>query len=47
MYWKNGRSKLEVGLARGKNYHDKRADTKDREWQREIARVMKGRQRSD
>jgi tmRNA-binding protein len=44
MYWKNGRAKLEVGLARGKKDHDKRADTKDREWQREKARVMKGRQ---
>ncbi len=43
MYWKNGRAKLEVGLARGKKDHDKRADTKDREWQRERARVMKGR----
>ena len=45
MYWKNGRAKLEVGLARGKKEHDKRADTRDRDWQREKARVMKGRQR--
>jgi len=45
MYWKNGRAKLEVGLARGKKEHDKRADTREREWQREKARVMKGRQR--
>jgi SsrA-binding protein len=43
MYWKNGRAKLEVGLARGKKEHDKRADTKERDWQREKARVMKGR----
>lgn len=43
MYWKNGRAKLEVGLARGKKEHDKRANTKDRDWQREKARVMKGR----
>jgi SsrA-binding protein len=43
MYWKNGRAKLEVGLARGKKEHDKRADTREREWQREKARVMKGR----
>jgi SsrA-binding protein len=45
MYWKNGRAKLEIGLARGKKEHDKRADTRDREWQREKARVMKGRHR--
>jgi len=43
MYWKNGRAKLEIGLARGKKEHDKRADTRDRDWERERARVMKGR----
>ncbi len=43
MYWKNGRAKLEIGLARGKKEHDKRADTRERDWQRERARVMKAR----
>jgi len=43
MYWKNGRAKLEIGLARGKKEHDKRADTRERDWQREKARVLKGR----
>jgi SsrA-binding protein len=43
MYWKNGRAKLEIGLAKGKKEHDKRADTRERDWQREKARVMKGR----
>jgi SsrA-binding protein len=43
MYWKDGRAKLEIGLAKGKKEHDKRADTRDRDWQREKARVMKGR----
>jgi SsrA-binding protein len=43
MYWKNGRAKLEVGLARGKKEHDKRADTRERDWQRERARVLKAR----
>lgn len=43
VYWKNGRAKLEIGLARGKKQHDKRADTKDRDWQREKARLMKHR----
>jgi SsrA-binding protein len=43
MYWKEGRAKLEVGLARGKKEHDKRADTRERDWQREKARILKGR----
>ncbi len=43
MYWKNGRAKLEIGLARGKKEHDKRADTRERDWQRERARVLKAR----
>ena len=41
MYWKNGRAKLEIGLAKGKQLHDKRASAKDRDWQREKARIMK------
>jgi SsrA-binding protein len=43
MYWKNGRAKLEIGLARGKKEHDKRSDLRGKDWQREKARVMKGR----
>jgi SsrA-binding protein len=43
MYWKNGRAKLEIGLARGKKEHDKRDNTRERDWQREKARVMKRR----
>jgi SsrA-binding protein len=41
MYWKNGRAKLEIGLAKGKQLHDKRAASKDQDWQREKARIMK------
>lgn len=41
MYWKNGRAKLRIGLAKGKKEHDKRATEKDRDWQREKSRVMK------
>jgi SsrA-binding protein len=41
MYWKSGRAKLEIGLAKGKQLHDKRAASKDRDWQREKARIMK------
>lgn len=41
MYWKRGRAKLEIGLAKGKKQHDKRADQKDRDWQREKQRIFK------
>lgn len=41
MYWKNNRIKLEIGLAKGKKLHDKRAASKERDWQREKSRVMK------
>lgn len=41
MYWKRGRAKLEVGLARGKKQHDKRAAAKARDWDREKARLLK------
>ena len=43
LYWKKGRAKLEIGLARGKKAHDKRAVSKERDWQREKARIMKNR----
>jgi SsrA-binding protein len=41
MYWKKGMAKMEIGLAKGKKLHDKRAADKDRDWQREKARVLK------
>jgi SsrA-binding protein len=41
MYWKRGRAKLEVGLAKGKKQRDKRAVNRERDWQREKARVLK------
>ena len=40
-YWKKGKAKVEIGLAKGKQQHDKRATEKDRDWQREKARIMK------
>jgi len=43
LHWKDGRAKLEIGLAKGKKQHDKRATEKDRDWQRDKARVMRGR----
>ena len=45
MYWKDGRAKLEIGLARGKKEHDKRASEKDRDWQREKGRTLRARNR--
>ncbi len=41
LYWKAGRAKLRIGLAKGKKQHDKRASEKDRDWQRDKARVMR------
>jgi SsrA-binding protein len=41
LYWKRGRAKLDVGIARGKKQHDKRASEKERDWQREKQRVLK------
>ena len=41
LYWKSGRAKLQVGLAKGKKQHDKRAVEKDRDWQRDKARLLR------
>lgn len=37
----NGRVKVELALARGKKLHDKRETAKERDWQREKARIMR------
>lgn len=36
-----GRAKVELGLGKGKLKQDKRADTKDRDWKRQQARLMR------
>ena len=41
LYWKAGRAKLRIGLAKGKKEHDKRSTSKDRDWEREKSRLMK------
>lgn len=41
LYWKKGKVKIEVGLAKGKKQHDKRASEKERDWNREKQRLMK------
>jgi SsrA-binding protein len=38
-----GRAKLKLGLAEGKQLHDKRETDKKRDWQREKSRIMKQR----
>jgi SsrA-binding protein len=43
LHFKSGRIKLEIGLAKGKKQHDKRAAIKEREWNREQQRIMRSR----
>ncbi|HEY8514113.1 MAG TPA: SsrA-binding protein SmpB [Candidatus Binatia bacterium] len=45
MYFKNGRAKVEIGLARGKERHDRREAVRKAESKREIDRALKARQR--
>ena len=40
MYFKHGRAKVELAVARGKQLHDKRQDLKKADAQREIRRAM-------
>ncbi|HEY8347672.1 MAG TPA: SsrA-binding protein SmpB [Symbiobacteriaceae bacterium] len=47
VYFKRGRAKVELGLARGKKLYDKRADIAARDAQRQIARALRGRHRDD
>ena len=46
IYFKDGRVKVEIGLARGKEQRDKRDTIRKAEGQREIDRVMKSRARN-
>jgi SsrA-binding protein len=46
LYWKGGRAKVELGLARGKRRIDKRETLKRREQEREIERAVRDRERS-
>ena len=43
LHFKSGRIKLEVGLAKGKKLHDKRAREKAKDWARDKARLLRGR----
>ncbi len=42
MFWKRGRAKLEIAMAKGKQSHDKRATEKEQDWKRDKARILKG-----
>ncbi len=43
LYFKDGRAKVELALARGKKLHDKRETIRRREEDRELQRTMRGR----
>ena len=43
LHYSKGRIKLEIGLGRGKLQHDKRADKRDKDWQREKQRLLRSR----
>lgn len=43
LFWKRGKAKIEIGLAKGKQAHDKRESIKRRESDRELARAIKAR----
>lgn len=46
LYFKNGRAKVELGLARGKRMHDKRDAIRRRDDERDIERAVRERNRS-
>lgn len=41
LHYSRGRIKLDIGLAKGKKQHDKRATEKEKEWNREKQRIMR------
>ena len=45
LYFKRGRVKVELGLARGKKLHDKRAAIRERDERREMAQAARAQQR--
>lgn len=45
LYWRDGRAKVELGLATGKARHDKRADLARKDAQRQVERALRERQR--
>ncbi len=41
LYWKGNKVKCEIALAKGKQQHDKRASTREKDWQRDKQRLLK------
>lgn len=41
LYWQKHLIKCQIGLAKGKKDHDKRASEKDRDWQRQKQRISR------
>jgi len=41
MHFKGGRIKIQIGLAKGKKQYDKRNAEKERDWERDKARIMR------
>ena len=41
MYFKKGKAKIEIAVAKGKKHHDKRHTKKTRDWNREKARYFR------
>ena len=41
MYFKKGKAKIELAVAKGKKLHDKRATKKDRDWNRDKSRYFR------
>jgi SsrA-binding protein len=46
LYFKGGRAKLEIGLARGKKLHDKRASLRERDAKREMEKAVRDTRRN-
>ncbi|MDD9874448.1 MAG: SsrA-binding protein SmpB [Gammaproteobacteria bacterium] len=44
LYWKRGRVKVKIALARGKRQYDKRQTVKQRDWERDKQRLFRSRQ---
>ena len=41
MYWKRGKAKLDIAIAKGKQQHDRRASIRERDWERDKQRILK------
>lgn len=41
LHWTRGRCKISIALAKGKKLHDKREDSKQKDWERQKARLLK------